>query len=188
MNGKLYLVIGPSGSGKGTIITAIKEKMKDLLFPLSCTTRDMRPGEKEGEVYNFISKEEFIKKIEDGDFLEWAHVHSRDHFYGTLKTPILTALSQNKKVLREVDMQGAQSITNIIPKENLCTIFITVPDWDILEKRILQRSPMSKDELEKRKLSFIKEMEFSSKCDHVIHSLDGKVNEAIDEVIAIINK
>ena len=162
MTGKLYLIIGPSGAGKGTIIEALKTRMPDLIFPLSCTTRTIRSGEKEGEVYNFISKEEFLRKIEANDFLEWAHVHSRDHFYGTLKNPILDALGQNKKILREVDMQGAESISKIIPKTNLCLIFITVPNSEILEKRILSRSPMEKDELEKRKLSFIKEMEFSS--------------------------
>ncbi len=188
MKGKLYLIVGPSGAGKGTIISAIKKKMPDLIFPISCTTRDPRANEKEAEVYNFINKDDFLKKIESAEFLEWAHVHGRDHFYGTLKKPILEALKNGKKVLREVDMQGAESIKKIIPQEQLLTIFITVPDWNTLERRILQRSPMAKEELENRKLSFIKEMEFSKQCDAVINSLEGKQDSAIEEVYQIISK
>lgn len=188
MSGKLYLIVGPSGAGKGTIIEAIKKNRPDIFFPLSCTTRDMRPGEEEGIVYNFISKEDFLKKIEDGDFLEWAHVHSRDNFYGTLKAPILKALEEGKKVLREVDMQGVESITKIIEKSKLSTIFITVANWETLEKRIIKRSPMSEDEINRRKLSFIKEMEFSKNCDYIIHSEDGKIEESINEVLKIIDE
>src|SRR3989339_19143 len=185
LNGKLYLIVGPSGAGKGTIIKAIKAKMPEIIFPISCTTRPMRPNEKEGEVYNFISKEDFLNKIEKNEFLEWAHVHGRDNFYGTLKTPILNALKKDKKILREVDIQGVESISKIISKNNLCTIFITVPDWETLQNRILRRAEMSQEELEKRKLSYIKEMEFTKECDFVVHSLEGKINEAVEEVLRI---
>ena len=188
MNGKLYLIVGPSGAGKGTIIEGIKQNFPDIIFPLSCTTREMRPTEKPGQVYFFISKKEFMKRIENHEFLEWAHVHGRDSFYGTLKAPILKALHSNKKILREVDIQGAQSIRELIPAKNLCTIFITVPDWSILENRILRRCQMSHEELTKRKLSVIKEMEFARECDFIVHSNEGKITKAINEVIKIINK
>lgn len=193
MKGKLYLIIGPSGAGKGTIIKALKQQMPELVLPISCTTRDPRTGEKDGEVYHFISKEDFLKKIEDGDFLEWAHVHGRDNFYGTLKSPILAALKSEKKVLREVDMQGAQSIRDLIELDKelsqyeLVTIFITVKDWPTLEHRILNRSEMSQEELEKRRLSFIKEMEFGQTCDYVVDSREGLQEQAIDEVKAILD-
>ncbi len=88
-----------SGSGKGTVIAHLRKVFPDAVFPLSCTTRSPRPGEKDGEVYHFINKEEFQRRIKAGDILEWAIVH-HDNYYGTLKQPILDALKAGKIVIR----------------------------------------------------------------------------------------
>lgn len=183
--GILYLLLGPSGSGKGTVLAALRAKYPEFVFPVSCTTRDKRPHEVEGEIYRFIPKDEFVRRIEAGDFLEWAVVH-QDNYYGTLKQPILDALAAGKIVIREVDVQGLRSIRELVPKENLVSIFLTVPDWGMLRRRILGRSQMSDDELERRRQSFFKEMEWAKECDHVIESFDGETERLVRDVERVI--
>jgi guanylate kinase len=187
MQGKLFLILGPSGSGKGVTIAHLRKAFPEAIFPVSCTTRDPRSGEKDGHVYNFISKDEFRCKADAGEFLEWAVVHS-DNMYGTLKEPIMKALDEGKIVVREVDMQGVQSIREILSREKVVTIFLTVPDWKTLKGRILRRQDESDEELSQRQESFEKEMEFSHECKYVIESREGglrRVFSEIDEIIRL---
>lgn len=184
--GKFILILGPSGSGKGTIIEYIKKNYTDFVFPCSYTTRDMRPGEKEGEVYHFISKEEFKSKIQNGEFLEYATVH-QDNLYGTIKAEILEPLKNGKTVVREVDMQGVESIWAKLGKENVVTIFITTPSWDDLRDRILGRADMTFEELEKREQSYFAEMEFAKLCDYVVESITGQIDKALAKTKSIID-
>lgn len=183
--GKLFLILGPSGSGKGTVISHLRNTFLDAVFPLSCTTRSPRPGERDGEVYHFLTEKEFQKKIAAGEFLEWAIVH-HDHFYGTLKKPILDALAAGKTVIREVDMQGVNSIRKILPRDQVIAIFITAPSWGNLKKRILGRSRIPEAELKEREKSFKKEMEFSKQCDFVIMSEEDKIEKFCQRVEEII--
>jgi len=185
VKGKLFLILGPSGSGKGVLIKGLRKNFKDFVYPISCTTREMRRGEKDGEVYFFISMDEFKKKIEKGDFLEWAVVH-KDNLYGTLKSQIITPLKKGKNVLREVDIQGVNSIMKILPKQNIVTIFLTAESWNDLKVRITGRHKISKHELEKRKESFEKEMKFAKDCDYVVKSETGKIPQTIQKVTDII--
>lgn len=185
--GKLFLILGPSGSGKGTVIDYLRKEFPNAVFPLSCTTRTPRPGEKDGQVYNFLTKEEFQKKIGTGDFLEWAIVH-HDNYYGTLKQPILDALKAGKTVIREVDMQGVKSISKLLPRDQMVAIFITAPSWENLKQRILGRSNIPEEELNQREDSFKREMEFSRDCDFVVMSKEGKIEEFCGEVASIIRR
>ena len=179
--GHLILVLGPSGSGKGTLFKTLKEKHPDFVFPLSCTTRDMRPGEKEGDVYHFVSKEEFLERRERGEFLEWAIVHG-ENYYGTLKSAILKPLEEGKTVVREVDVQGLRSIRELIDEESLTSIFLTVDSWETLRDRILSRSPIPDEELERRHQSFLIEMEWAKECDIVVENREGFPDEMISKV------
>ena len=185
--GKLILIMGPSGSGKGVSIQALKKKHPSYIFPVSCTTRAPRPFEREGEVYHFISQEEFRKRIKRGDFLEWAIVH-HDHYYGTLKKPILDALSKGKILVREVDVQGMNSLLKFFPKDQVVTIFLTTPSWEILKTRILGRHKETEKDLSQRKMSFEKELEESKKCDYIVHSLEGQIPKMVSEIEEIIQK
>ena len=187
MLGKLFLILGSSGSGKGTVLAKLRENYSDFVFPLSCTTRPRRPREKPGEVYHFISRDEFEYKIEQGEFLEYAVVH-QDHYYGTLKDPILKALEDGKTVVREVDVQGLRSIREIIPKEQLVSIFLTVPDWETLQERILQRAAMSIEEIERRYTSYLQELTWIPECDYVIESVSGEIEKLVADVKAILTK
>lgn len=186
-SGKLFLILGPSGSGKGTVINYLRKEFPQAVFPLSCTTRPPRPTERDGEVYHFLTKEEFQKKIDAGDFLEWAVVH-HDNFYGTLKSPILDALAAGKIVIREVDMQGVESIRKLLQRDQVVAIFITAPSWENLKHRILGRSKIPAEELEQREKSFEREMEFSKKCDFVVMSEEGKIQEYCEKVAQIIHQ
>lgn len=181
LTGVLFLILGPSGSGKGTVLQALRDHRPEFVFPVSCTTRKPRPGEKDGEVYFFVSKEEFQRRMEAEDFLEWAVVHG-ENYYGTLKEAILGPLCEGKTVIREVDVQGLRSIRDLIPKENLCSIFLTVDGWDTLRRRILRRGALPEEELERRRYSFMKEMEWAKECDTVIVSEEGQIEQLIADV------
>lgn len=183
--GRFFLILGPSGSGKGTVIQHLRKDFPNAVFPLSCTTRPPRPGEV--SVYHFLSHEEFQQKIEAGEFLEWAVVH-KENRYGTLKQPILDALAAGKTVIREVDMQGVESILKILPREQVFTIFITAPSWENLKNRIVKRSTLPAEELVEREKSFIREMEFSKKCDFVVMSEEGRIEEYCGRVAEIIRR
>lgn len=185
--GKIFLILGPSGSGKGTVMTYLRKEFKDAVFPISCTTRRSRPGEHDGDVYYFLNRDEFKKKIDAGEFLEWAKVHN-DNLYGTLKKPILDALAAGKIVIREVDMQGVQSIRDLLPAEQVVSIFITAPSWENLRARILKRSKIPPSELLKREESFKREMKFAVNCDFVVKSEENRIQEFCQEVSDIISK
>lgn len=186
MKGKFILILGPSGTGKGTVIAYLRKAFPNAIFPLSCTTRVSRPNERDGEVYHFISKEEFKQHIDMGDFLEWAIVHN-DNYYGTVRKPIEDALNKGKLVIREVDMQGVLSIRKIFGAKNVKAIFITSPSWENLKERILKRSFIDKGELQHREMSYKKEMEFSKECDYVVMSEEGKIPEVCKAVAEIIS-
>lgn len=187
ITGKLILILGPSGTGKGTVINHLKKSFPELVFPASYTTRAMRPNEVEGEVYHFISKPEFEQKIDNDEFLEWAIVHG-DNYYGTDKKQILDNLQNGKNVLREVDIQGVHSLQKLIPIEQISTIFITTDSWEKLEKRIKTRANMSDEELEARKISYHKEIKHIDEVDHILYSEDGKIEECNQKAFEIVNK
>jgi guanylate kinase len=174
MSSRFILIIGPSGSGKGTLLEILKEKHPEIFFPISATTRKPRPNENNGETYYFLTKEDFLKKRKNNEFLEYAEVHG-GNFYGTLKTPILQALTEGKIVVREIDYQGFLSISKIIPKKELQSIFILPPSLEILKERIKDRAPISAKELDARMESLKKEMHIAKQCDIQIHTIDNDI-------------
>jgi guanylate kinase len=187
LQGKLILILGPSGTGKGTVINHLKKQFPEIIFPASYTTRAMRPNEQNGEVYHFITKEEFKTKIENDDFLEWAIVHG-DNYYGTDKKEILENLAQNKTILREVDIQGVHSLQKIIPKDKIFTIFITTDSWEKLEKRIKLRANMITDELKQRKESYQTEIKYKDEMNYTLYSEDNQIEECNQQAEEIIRQ
>jgi len=183
----LFAIIGPSGAGKGTAIKEIKEKFqKTLIFPVSYTTRKIRENEKNGDVYYFITENQFQSMIENDEFLEYQKVHN-NAFYGSSKKEILEGL-KSKCVLREFDIQGFLEIKKQLPKDQLISIFIDVKDWETLEKRITNRSNIDEKELEKRKKSYFKEIQYKNQCTYTIQSNNNQIPELIEDFENIIRK
>jgi len=185
LSGKLFLIVGPSGSGKGTVIKALQQKYKGFFYPISYTTREPREREKDGESYHFITKEKFKKMIEEGDFLEYAVVHS-DNYYGTAKKEIMDALGGGAVVIREVDIQGFHSIRKLVPKENLISIFMKVPNLNDLKGRIEMRGAIEPEELQRRLDSAAKELSQAGDCDYQVHNEWGKIKSCVSDVEGII--
>lgn len=174
--GKLILVIGPTGSGKGTLLAHIRAQVPELIFPVSCTTRAMRPGEVEGQTYYFVTTKEFNERIARGEFLE--HASYGGNQYGTLKSEILPAIAEGKTVIREIEVQGARQIQNILSPEELRIIYIDAGSWDELERRILARAPIGAPELEARRKRYEDETSFKAQATAVVYNPDGSLEQA----------
>ncbi len=185
MNGKLIIIVGPSGSGKSSVLHGLMKEHTEYTYPLSATTRVMREGEKDGDIYYFYTKERFEDGIEKGEFLEHAIVH-QDNYYGLLKKPVMESLEKGEIVVREVDIQGFDSIREEIPSENLVTIFITVPNKEELIERIVNRAKISEDELNKRRESMHREFNRARDCDYMVENAHGELDKTIQKVADII--
>ncbi len=185
MNGKLFLIVGPSGSGKSSVLMDFKKTHPEYTYPLSATTRSMREGEKDGDIYHFYTKEDFEKGIKNDEFLEYAVVH-QDNYYGLIKKPVMESLEKGETVVREVDIQGFENIKEKMPKENLVTIFITVPNKQELIDRIVNRAKISKDELEKRLASMHRELALARECDYLVENKHGELEKTVEKVAEII--
>jgi len=185
MKGILFIISGPSGVGKGTVIRALKEKYPRFVFPISHTTRAIRPGEKDGEVYHFIGEEKFKSEIDKGNFLEWAQVHKKD-YYGTLKKPIIDSLEAGKIVVREVDVQGFHSIRKVMSKENLVTVFLKAESPEKLLERIAKRGKLPEEELQRRMESAQREMAAADLFDYQVWSLENEIPRCVGDVEKVI--
>lgn len=185
--GHIYFISGPSGVGKGTVIDLLRARHPEFVFPPSCTTREPRPGEKEGETYFFITKEAFKAKIEAGEFLEYAIVHG-GNYYGTLKQKLLEPAAAGKTVIREFDVQGFSQARELLDHDLHTSIFIR-PEGDNLEQlveRIQARAPISDQEIAKRVESMKRELDLAHIYDHQIISQDKQTEKLYSEVEAIV--
>ncbi|NBR70831.1 MAG: guanylate kinase [Proteobacteria bacterium] len=149
-SGILFVVSAPSGTGKTTLCTSVRQT-PDLVYSISCTTRPIRAGEKNGVDYFFLSQEEFRKKIKEGEMLETADVYG--HLYGTPKAPVLEHLAAGRDVLLDIDVQGARQVRmtqDAKIKEALADIFIMPPDLEELRRRLQGRGTEDAREIAKR--------------------------------------
>lgn len=176
MKGKLILVVGPSGSGKGTLISHIKPLFSSIRYPKSCTTRAMRSSEKEGESYYFLSVPEFKQRVAEGKFLEWAEYGG--NYYGTLQSEVTPIFEKGEVALKELEVQGARQIRQKIDKDALAIIFISAGSWSEMEARIRARGAIPEDELIKRRARYDDEVSFMPEADFVIQNSMGKLDEA----------
>lgn len=182
--GRLFLILGPSGSGKGSIVNALKKRYSGFLYPVSMTTRKIRPKETDGDQYNFVSKEKFEEMIEKEEFLEYAEYSGQ--YYGIPKAPIYKGLEVGAMIIREVEMQGFDKVREIIPKENLVSIFIDVEDEADLRGRIAGRGELSEEELNMRMERARAEIAQADNCSHRVPNPFGKLNNTIRDVEKII--
>ena len=171
-SGRLVLLVGPSGSGKGTVLALLREWHPEWVFPVSATTRAPRPGERDGQTYFFLSEEEFLAREKAGDFLETAVVHGGAR-YGTLASQIVPQVQKGKIVVREVDIAGFHSLKKHFSPPVLRSIFLLPPPKAVLVRRLRERSPIGEEELARRMASLQRELPVASECDVQIEPQEG---------------
>jgi guanylate kinase len=181
-NGLLIVLCGPSGVGKSTIARELA-KRTNVEYIVSATTREKRAGDDEAKKYEYISKEEFFRRLDHNDFLEYAQVYGA--YYGTPKHPCLDILASGRDVLLEIDVQGAFQVRYQYP--NALMIFVLPPDADALQQRLCDRGRESPEEIEKRFRAAKREVQMakgSRTFDHMV--INDTVERAVEEIIKTI--
>jgi len=182
--GLLIVLVGPSGVGKSTIARSLAEQMH-LKYIASATTRKETTKDKEGKKYQFVDQETFFKKLEGGEFLEYAHVW--DEYYGTPKHPTLDYLAKGDDVLLEIDVQGALQVRFQYP--DALMIFIMPPDQESLLKRLRERDRDTEDALQKRFRGAKREIwmaKGSRAFDDMV--INDSVDRAVEEISRLIRQ
>ncbi len=179
--GVLIALSSPSGAGKTTLSKRLLSQNPDVVLSISCTTRKPRPGEINGQDYDFISVDEFKKRIDEDYFFEWAEVFGR--YYGTPKTPVLEAIDEGRDVIFDIDWQGAQIIADQAP-EDAVRIFILPPSLALLEDRLRKRGQDSDEVIRDRMNRAKDEISHWDEYDYVIVNDDfaralEKLNQAL---------
>ncbi|GAB4447681.1 MAG: guanylate kinase [Bacteroidia bacterium] len=188
-NGKLIVFSGPSGSGKTSIVRALLERYSDFLgFSVSATTRAKRENEVDGKDYYFITKEKFLEKIKNNEFIEWEEVYD-GLYYGTLKSEINRLHQLKKHVLFDIDVEGGLNIKKLYPDKTL-TIFVMPPSIEDLKNRLQLRKTESEESFQKRISKAQQEIEKSKLFDVVIvnDNLETAIKKAESVLLESIRK
>ncbi|MDO4631599.1 MAG: guanylate kinase [Corynebacterium sp.] len=174
--GQLVVLLGPSAVGKSTVVHRLREELPDMYFSVSMTTRDPRPGEVDGVHYFFVTPEEFQRRIDAGDMLEWADIHGGLQRSGTPAGPVNDALTAGRPVLVEVDLVGARNVAALKPEAE--TVFLAPPSWDVLVERLTGRGTEPDDVIQRRLETARVELDAQNEFRHII------VNDDLEETVA----
>jgi len=185
--GRIIIIVAPSGTGKSTLIKRLKEEFRDLHWSVSFTTRQIRPDEVDGKHYFYISRAEFLKKRDQGDFIEWAEVHG--NFYGTSKGFVESKVGHGYDLLFDLDVQGTDRMKEIYGDE-ADAIFIAPPSLDTLEKRLRGRGTDTNDVIRLRLDNAREELERKNDYDYLV--INDELEQAYQDlkkvVVEILNK
>ena len=179
-SGTLYIVSAPSGAGKTSLVTALLEQVDTLRVSVSHTTRPMRQGETDGVNYHFISREQFLQQVSEGDFLEHAEVFG--NLYGTSQSTVEGTLAAGHDLILEIDWQGAQQVRRALPHAR--SIFILPPSREALQQRLSNRGQDSDEVIQGRMAQAVAEMSHYVEYDYIVINDDFQV--ALNELRAII--
>jgi guanylate kinase len=168
--GKLIIFSAPSGAGKTTIVHHLLDKIPQLAFSVSATTRAKRGNEVNGKDYYFISKEEFLHRIAKKEFVEFEEVYT-DNFYGTLRTEIERLWNQGKHVIFDIDVEGGLHLKKKF-EEHALAVFVQPPSLEVLVERLTSRATDSAEKLAERIEKAEKELKYVSKFDVILHNND----------------
>ncbi|HYR49087.1 MAG TPA: guanylate kinase [Candidatus Eisenbacteria bacterium] len=178
--GLMIVISGPSGVGKDTLIKRLLELDRNLRYSVSCTTRPPRPGEVDGVDYTFVSRERFQQLIDEGAFLEYAEYNG--NLYGTLAERVERARANGHDIVLKIEVQGAEQLRKRVP--DAIFIFVVPPSVDELVRRQVKRNTETTKDMTARRQIATKEMEYSSRYDHVV--VNDELERAVAQVLAII--
>jgi guanylate kinase len=177
---RVFVITGPSGVGKGTLIRGLLERVPELELSVSATTRDPRPGEQPGVDYHFLDAEEFERRAEAGDFVEHAAYSGRR--YGTLRSELDRRLAHGTPVVLEIEVQGARQVREAMPEAVL--VFIAPPSTEALRARLVGRGTDAGEQIEQRLRTAERELEARPDFAHVV--VNDRLEQATDELAAIV--
>jgi guanylate kinase len=171
---RVFVITGPSGVGKGTLIRLLRERVPGLALSVSATTRAPRPGEQDGLDYHFLSDAEFARRVAAGDFVEWAEYSGRR--YGTLRSELERHLAEGRPVVLEIEVQGARQVRRAMPEA--VQIFIEPPDGEALKDRLVGRGTDDPDAIARRLAVAESELAAADEFQYRV------VNDRLDEAVA----
>ncbi|MFG1933597.1 guanylate kinase [Mycobacterium sp. NPDC048908] len=179
---RVVVLSGPSAVGKSTVVRCLRERIPDLHFSVSVTTRAPRPGEVDGVDYTFVTAERFQQLIDDGALLEWAEIHGGLHRSGTPAAPVRDAKAAGWPVLIEVDLAGARAVKEAMPE--VTTVFLAPPSWEELESRLTGRGTESAEVMARRLATARAELAAQGDFDVVV--VNSELESACNELVSLL--
>ncbi|MBG6083333.1 guanylate kinase [Zhihengliuella flava] len=177
---QVTVLAGPTAVGKGTVSTYIRDNYPEVWLSVSATTRSPRAGEQDGVHYYFIDREEFDHRVQTGQMLEWAVVHGKNS-YGTLRSTVQDAVAAGRRVLLEIDLQGARQVKESMPEAQF--VFLAPPSWEELVRRLVGRGTESAEE-QQRRLETAK-LELAAESEFDVTIVNDDVQRAAGELVAL---
>ena len=178
----MFVITGPSGVGKGTLIRGLLERLPELKLSVSATTRDPRPGERHGLDYHFLTPEEFDRRVAAGDFLE--HATYSGNRYGTLRSEVERRLAEGRPVVLEIEVQGARQVRAAMPEA--VAVFIAPPSPEALRARLIGRGTDTPEQVDERMRTAERELEAGPEFAHVV--VNDRLEQATDDLARIVRR
>jgi guanylate kinase len=179
---KVFVITGPSGVGKGTLIRGLLDRVPELELSISATTRPPRPGERDGVDYHFLTSEEFERRVASGEFVE--HATYSGNRYGTLRSELDRRLREGRPVVLEIDVQGARQVRRAMPEAE--AVFIAPPSREALRARLVGRGTDDPEQVNERLRTAERELEAQSEFEHVV--VNDRLEAATDELGQIVRR
>jgi guanylate kinase len=177
---RVFVITGPSGVGKGTLIRLLRERVPELALSVSATTRAARAGEEDGVDYHFLSDAEFARRVDAGEFVEWAEYSGRR--YGTLRSELQRHLDEGRPVVLEIEVQGARQVRGAMPEA--VQIFIEPPDREALKDRLVGRGTDDPDAIARRLA--VAEEELAAAGEFQYRVVNDRLDEAVARLVEIV--